>query len=232
MKKTLLVMVAGICAASTMNMSAVPTTTTFGSYPSATFGGSGIYNDAAVISTMGFPGANDTSDTITVVLAATPRGVGPELANNGVDTFFADPGAGSAPNRSKWNMDFDVNSSLGNLAGYTLTLIYGKEGGPMFTLNLITSFPDSTGAPGSWQNSENLGFGQFGSLGFDPTATGIYDFAVQVQKGDFVGTSGTMHVNVGAVPDGGSTAGMLAAAGLGLFVLNRKIGRTGRVGSR
>lgn len=219
---------AALAACSEVAMAtSIPVTTTFGALPSATFGGSGIYNDAVLQSTMTF-GANTMSpNTITVGLSATPRGVGPELANNGVNTFYADPGPGSSPTRSKWNMDFDISSSLGNFTGYTLTLLYGKQGGPTYSLNLLTAFPDSTGAPGSWQNSENLTFGQFSSMGFDLNATGIYDFTVQVQKGDFVGTSGTMHVNVGnamAAPDGGYSAALLGFGFVGLMGLKKRLG--------
>jgi len=233
--KWLALMVAGVCAASLTNASAISTTTTFGSLPSATFGGSGIPNgqvEITTISGISDPYVQSGSDTITIGESAHARFATPgNLANNGNGTYFADPGLQSG--KALWNFDFDVSSSAGFIARYTFTLTYGLEGGASTTINLLSSFGDSTGGPGSAQNSMNLGFlSQGGPIGFDPNQLGIYDFTINAYEGDTHLGSDTVHINVGSVPDGGNTLGLLgtslACIGFGVYI-KRKPARSAAV---
>lgn len=226
MKTKLLVLtVAGIACAASLTARATSVTTTFGPLPSATFGGNGIPNNAVEITTIsgipdGFVPAG--SDTVTIGESAHARFATPgDLANNGAGTYFADPGSQSG--KALWNFDFDVSSSANFIDRYAFTLTYGLEGGTMTTINILTAFGDNTGGPGSAQNSMNLGFlSEGGPIGFDPTQTGIYDFTIDAREGEALLGSDTIHVNVGHVPDGGSTALMLGGACFGLILMRRK----------
>jgi hypothetical protein len=204
-------------------------TTTFGTLSGATWGGSGIDNNNAEITTI--PVADPftaTGDTITLGLEANPRTVPGTLANNGAGTYFATTGSAAGhPTLANWNMGFFIGSSPNlTLSRYTFTLTYGLEGGSSFTFDPMI-IGDNTGAPNSAQNSENLGFG-FLSLpigGFDPNAAGTYDFTLNAYlAGNLLG-SDSAKVVVGSVPDGGSTIAMLGLAACGLFVFKRASNR-------
>jgi hypothetical protein len=196
------------------------TTTTFGTLSDATWGGSGIDNNNAVITTITVADPFTQGDTITLGLEANPRSAPGVLANDGVNTYFASPGSPAGkPALALWNIGFYINATPNLvLSRYSFTLTYGLEGGSMVTFNPL-SIGDNTGGPNSAQNSENLGFaflsGPMG--GFDPNASGIYDFILTARLGDVVLGSETARVNVGNVPDGGSTFAMLGFAACGLI---------------
>lgn len=195
--------------------------------PGATFGGSGIPNDAVemtTISDISDPFVQSGSDTLTIGLSAHARfAVGDLPSNNG--TYYANTGTqlnSHGTPLALWNFDFDINSSAGFAQRYQYTLTYGLQGGSSATINPITTFTDSTGAPGSFQNSENLSFPSLGSLiGFDPDQAGIYDVTIDAYEGQTLLGSDTIHINVSSVPDGGTTAGLLAAGFLGLLLMKR-----------
>src|SRR5215469_8414331 len=68
--------------------------TSFGTLSGATFGGTGIPNNAVEITTVNTtPNGNGASDTITLGLTATPRYQNPALGNNLAGTFSATAGA-------------------------------------------------------------------------------------------------------------------------------------------
>jgi hypothetical protein len=229
MKTKVLVMVAGICAASLSSASANNVSTSFGPMPGATFGGSGIPNDWVEMTTIS--GISDLSvqagsDNLTIGLSAHARFSVGDLANNHAGTYYADPGTqlnSHGTPLALWNFDFDINSSAGFVSRYRYVLTYGLEGGSSTTLNPLTAFTDNTGAPGSAQNSENLAFATLGGpIGFNPDASGIYDFTIDAYEGDTLLGSDTIHVNVGNVPEVSSTAPLLAAGFIGLLILKKR----------
>jgi hypothetical protein len=238
MKRKLALTVIGMTAIAMCSQTALATseTTTFDSLPSATFGGSGIPNTQVEITTIGGisdPFVQSGSDTITIGLSAHARFAIPgDLANNGNGTYVADPGSQSG--RALWNTDFDLESSAGFIGRYQFTMTIALEGGSSITIDPRTAFSDNTGGPGSAQNSENLTFGQFSGLGFNPNTIGIYDITVVAHEGDAVLGSDTIHVNVGnarSVPDGGETAGLLVASCFGLFFMKKHMKKITRAGS-
>src|SRR5581483_6837101 len=93
--------------------------TTFGTLSGATFGGSGIPNNAVAITTV-----LDNGNTITLGLTATQRYANPALTNNGAGVFLAQPGGDGVdgqPSYALWNFDFYVNSTGGS---YKFDLLY------------------------------------------------------------------------------------------------------------
>jgi hypothetical protein len=202
-------------------------TTTFGTLSAATWGGSGIDNNNAQITTITLPG-NAAASVITLGLEANPRLQPGILANNGAGTYYAAPGAAAGhPTWASWNMGFYIGASPENTLGqYTFTLSYGLEGGGSFTFDPML-IGDNTGAPNSAQNSENLGFA-FLSVpigGFDPNASGVYDFTLNAYLNGILLGSDSAKVVVGSVPDGGSTVAMLGLAACGLLVFKRASNR-------
>ena len=203
-------------------------TTTFGTLPGATWGGSGIDNNNAVITTINVSDPFTAGDVVTLGLEANPRSTPGVLANDGVSTYFATTGSPAGhPTLSTWNIGFFLGSSPNNtLSRYTFTLTYGLEGGTSFTFDPMT-IGDNTGAPNSALNSENLGFG-FLSVpigGFNPNAAGIYDFTLDAYLGQEHLGSDSAKVVVRSVPDGGSTIAMLGFAACGLFLFKRASNR-------
>jgi hypothetical protein len=195
----------------------------FGTLSAATWGGSGIDNNNATITTITTPGTAAAS-VITLGLEANPRLTPGVLANNGVNTYYTAPGAAAGhPTWASWNMGFFIGAGPNNTLGlYSFTLTYGLEGGASATFDPLL-IGDNTGAPNSAQNSENLGFA-FLSIpigGFDPNASGIYDFTLKAYLDGVLLGSDSAKVVVGSVPDGGSTIAMLGFAACGLFVFKR-----------
>jgi len=194
--------------------------TSFGSLPSATFGGSGIPNDAVAITTFGLP-----EGSLTLGLSATARYSNPAVTNDGAGTFFALAGGDTldgAPAYGVWNFDFYSAASFTPGSGYTLTLLYDVD----------PAAGSSTGSlqlPIGYQDSWNLGMGFLGG-GFDPNANGEYSFAlVLARDGTEVGRS-SMNVIVGSgpssVPDVSSTLALSLAGLAGVGLVRRKSRRT------
>jgi hypothetical protein len=224
MNTKLLVMVAGVCAASLTSALATPTSvTTFGAMPGETFGGNGIPNDAVQINTITTVGPFGDAVTITEGLSATPRFTPGELANNGAGTFYVAPGV-------QWNFDF-----VGTVTGsglYTFKLFYDLD--PAVGNGNLGEW--DLGAP-KVENSEFPGFSflangvagvvtaPIGPLAYNINAPGEYTFALGVYdaNGAPIGTLDTIHVDVGAVPDASSTAGLMVIGGLGLFFVNKRM---------
>jgi len=200
-------------------------TSTFGTLSGATWGGSGIDNNNAEITTITVADPfTQSGDTITLGLEANPRLQPGILGNDGAGTYFATTGSSAGhPTWANWNMGFYIGSSPDNtLSRYTFTLTYGLEGGSSATFDPMT-IGDNTGAPNSAQNSENLGF-SFLSLpigGFNPDAIGTYDFTLTAYLDGRSLGSDSAKVVVRSVPDGGNTIALLGFAAGGLFVLKR-----------
>ncbi len=147
---------------------------TFGPLPEATFGGSGIPNDAVMVSSFG---------DVTLGITATPRYASPALTNDGAGTFFAGVGE-SDPGLSLWNWSFYFGGT--GLSGYNFQIVYDLDPAAANAgLGTIT-FPGS----GVVQNSWNSGFGFLAGPAspgfapptyttFDPYAAGTYTFALR-----------------------------------------------------
>ena len=213
-----------LCLASVSTLSALtitPTGTTFGSLPAATFGGSGIPNDAVQITTVG---------SLTLGLTATPRYANPAVTNDGAGTFFANAGGDTlngAPTFGQWNFDFYING-LG--ASQFVKFYYDNDA--TVGNDVASFFPVTVNAQDSW----NLGMGFLNGGIFNPNANGEYGFALVAYEYEPVAEFSTERtiptpreigrsailVKVGTVPDAGSTTLMLGSTLIGLVLLRRR----------
>lgn len=218
-----------------------PVADVFGSIPAATFGGSGIPNNAMMVSTSTFG-----SDTITIGIAATPRFSGTAVGNDGMGSYTVDYGEGD-PGLSKWNFSFYANiDGGGSFEDYRFELAYdldpasgtaiGDHG--LWNLNdTVVFFGGGAALPATdtFETSQNAAFGflnpppsAFGitppAATFDPNVVGEYTFELRVLSPLFGSTLvDKVSMSVAAVPE--PTAGLfgsLIAGGLGLMVARRR----------
>lgn len=179
--------------------------TSFGSLPTANFGGTGIPNNAVAITQL--------SGGVTLGLTATPRFSTPAVTNNGAGTFQAVTGAFAAgDNLAKWNFNFFVGASSStalNAFTYKLFGDYSAAVGDADTtyadISGYLTAADSLLTSNTIQNSENLGFGTSFAQ-FDPNVVGQYGFILAAFQGSTeVGRSAIL-VNVAEVPEPASLA--------------------------
>jgi len=184
----------------------------FGSFPDATWGGSGIPNDAVASSKQFVFGPNGET-TIRVAMAATQRYSNPVVTDNGAAIYQAgtgsncgiatDPaGCPSANQGSLWNWNYYIDiTGVGSLADYQIDIWYDLEAGPqraigdLSGLGRINVTQALGGAPATiLQDSQNNLFSYLETGGgapyitppggtFDPNATGNYQFAITVNTG-------------------------------------------------
>jgi hypothetical protein len=245
MKKTLSILLSCSLLALAKTASAdsvTPSYGVFGNLDGATFGGTGIPTDPTAITSIA-----DGDVTVTLGLTAHARYSNPALTNDGAGTFFAQAGAndgnGGPGTAALWNFAFYIDVANASIADYSFKLLYdfnpatGTDESLMGSWDL-TETASLLGYRSQYQDSENAtfsflatdGFGgvitapAFGS--FDPNAAGEYSFklvASPIDGGQFADGStshfSAINVQVGTVPDGGSTLVLLglALAGVGYF---------------
>jgi hypothetical protein len=208
-----------------------PACTSFGSLPAATFGGSGIPNDAVCITTI-----TDGAATITLGISATPRFGAPTPTNDGAGTFSALAGLDGS-GRSLWNFSYFASVSGVPITNYVFSLLYDLD--PAVATDssahgvLLPSFM-AFGMPlaGPYQGSQNstftfldTGVGGFVNAPpfgpFDGNALGEYTFSLRVASITSPTTVlGQANMLVSTVPEPSTYA--LFGAGLAVIGLVRR----------
>jgi len=198
----------------------VPTYTTFGPLPGATFGGSGIPNDAVAIWT-------SSDGTVTLGLTAHQRYSNPPVGNNGAGDFYAVKGGDiysgihANPAYARWNFGWYVLNTGSSY--YIVDLLYDLDpaAGTEQSAHLVLSNflpPDST----PYQNSWNLGMNFLSGGSFNPNLPGEYTFALILR--DYLSGQelGRTAIRVNVVPEAGATVGLLGLGLAGLTLLRRR----------
>ncbi len=182
------------CATTATAAPILPDASGFGPLTVATFGGTGIPNDAV---------AQTTFNGVTIGLAATPRFSNtPPVTNDGAGTFFASVGedtvntSASSP-LSLWNFDFYIGpqSTQNPLNYYSYRFFYDFDpaAGNDQSSHGFINIPGALSAVSAFQNSDNLGANYLSVanvlLGinppsgatlstFNPNVTGEYTFKI------------------------------------------------------
>lgn len=221
----------------------IPVFDTFGPLPGATFGGTGIPNDAVAIATFAGTGL----DTFTIGISAHERFENAPVSDNGAGVYtvqtgsnFGDPTFNTMPSPllgATWNIGTYVRvDGGGTLDAYDIRLVYDFDPAP----GTDESLHGSVGGPGPAavlaETSQNLLFPFFADpltpgimlptpSTFNPNALGQYSLALVVR--DAPGPGGTelgrAAILVNAVPEPSSML-MLALGSLGCagYVRRRK----------
>lgn len=145
------------------------------------------------------------ADGVTVAMGAHAYKNGVSLANNGVDTFYANSGTYAPDGKNYANWSFDFAWDLGNCVGCTVSLFADTD--PTSGVNLVSLF--TLTGPSTYAESWNMemGFMPYNFNPFSPSST-AFKLVVNNANGREV-VSSDIAVNV---PEPGS----LALLGLGL----------------
>ena len=192
----------------------------FGSFPDATWGGSGIPNDAVAVSRQLVNG----DIKITLAMSATQRYSNPAPTNDGAGAYLAQTGSntpsGTSLEGALWNFNYymKVEDTTGLttplLEDYQIDLYYDFDPAAAFSLPAMGKIDMTAALTGSslslWEDSQNLMFGFLATSGgaltaptytpFDPNAIGEYQFAIQVAGGGFNLETVAMEVHTVPVP--------------------------------
>jgi hypothetical protein len=146
-------------------------------------------------------------------------GGGPITPNTGTSLYDAPIGTAGVPPRALWNIEYSINT--GTLSGLT-ALLTVTDGTNTASFNPLAISDNTTNADGAKQNSENLTFGFFGALNFDPNALKTYTFDLTLSDATGAQVS-FVEIEVAAVPEPSTWAMMiLGFAGIGFVAYRRK----------
>jgi hypothetical protein len=151
-------------------------------------------------------------------LRASIRFVGPITPTG---NLYIAPAGSNQPNRALWNFEFSVDpGSL--LDTYSVLTITGPGG--VSVLDPKTAFSGNKPVGGSfYQNSENLGFGVFSPLNFNPNVSGIYTIDLKLFSADKRELA-DVSIQVNAIPEPSTWAMLiLGFAGIGFMAYRRKM---------
>ena len=205
-----------------------PSFSTFGTLAGATFGGSGIPNNAVAITNL--PG-------LTLGLTATPRFAAANPTNNGAGTFTARPGLSPNPPSSAadpyalWNFSFFLGGSGVANAYFRLFYDFNPAVGNDQLTHGVFAAPGSALTNPS-QDSYNLGMDFLATTNpaigitapagvFNPNAQGQYTFALVAYTGIAGAEIGRSAIVVNVVPEPGTFA-LAGLALLGLAAARRR----------
>ncbi|RMD87313.1 MAG: PEP-CTERM sorting domain-containing protein [Alphaproteobacteria bacterium] len=228
---------------------AAPVFDSFGPLPQATFGGSGIPNDAVAISSFEITTPSQSTVSVTLGLTATERFANPPVGNDGAGTFFAGTGANfggpgdpSSLLGAKWNFGYFIGLTGGTFADIADILAFdlrydtSPDGLDFGVWDLSASiaalglgsgsvFEDSQNLLFSFLNTGVPGFITPPASAFDAGAAGTYSFELLATdaNGNRVGLSA---IDVRTVPEPASALPMLFGI-LSLAALRRRRKRPG-----
>jgi hypothetical protein len=211
-----IVLIAGAAAMAVASAAHASSLQSFGSTGNLNgYVGTGISDADMVVSTSG---------DLKIGIKGFERFVG-DVANNGVDTFYAQPGFSAfAPSGSAtWNYVFAVDAGTNALSNYNVKLLvdFDPSAGTSFVEADYSSF---LGASSKFGDSQNLAFNFWSSLpgyqAFNAFAPGKYDFVLNVAPKSNPNNVLSSAMSVVVVPLPAAVwAGMalLGAAGVGRF---------------
>lgn len=169
----------------------------------------------------------NTSNGIELGLRVKNRQTG-ALLDGSTGTYFADPGTYAGGGiKARWNYEFSVNigpHSFSDGLTFRLGVDHDPSAGQTFSWvdpQTYWSGDNATVANG-FQNSQNVGFGDTPGGAFDVNQNGLYTFVLEGSDTNGRTFSTSMNVQVGAVPEPGTYALMLAGLGLLGFVARRR----------